>query len=98
MAVEKKLSDFIVEQGPPCQDSLDEFLKLAETEAEMRDLMEYFIQYRELLRDEALEQLEKESTKLIEKLRDTKTSSLLEELQCFKDILSVQKMALAQEW
>ncbi|MDA2934219.1 hypothetical protein MYX82_07735 [Acidobacteria bacterium AH-259-D05] len=73
------------------KEALDEFLNLCMTENQLRETVTYLIERREQLKNEQLEKLEAESQKLIEKLKDINGLKLLEELQCFKEILALQK-------
>ena len=77
------------------KDSLDDFIKrYSSTETELRETIAYLIDHRELLRDAELETLKAETENLIEKLKDTKRKELLEEIECFKDILALHKRLL----
>ncbi|MDA2935272.1 hypothetical protein MYX82_13165, partial [Acidobacteria bacterium AH-259-D05] len=73
------------------KEAMDEFLDLCMTNNQLKETIAYLIERREQLRDEQLEKLEAESQKLIEKLQDINRLKLLEEIQCFKDILALQK-------
>ncbi|MDA2933469.1 hypothetical protein MYX82_03910 [Acidobacteria bacterium AH-259-D05] len=73
------------------KEALDEFLDLCITENQLRETIAYLIERREQLKNEQLEKLEGESQKLIEKLKDINRLKLLEEIQCFKDALALQK-------
>ena len=77
------------------KDSLDDFIKrYSSTESELRETIAYLIHHRELLRDAELETLKAETENLIDKLKDTKRNELLEEIECFKDILALHKRLL----
>ena len=68
------------------------FLKgLRSTERELRDIIEYLIQHRELLRDAELEKLENDARTLMEKLEKSRRAALLEEISCFKEILQLHR-------
>ena len=69
----------------------DFITRYSSTENELKETIDYLIQHREMIRDVELDRLEKESQKLIEKLEDISRLKLLEEIQCFKDVLTLQK-------
>lgn len=80
------------------QETTEDFLKkYSSTEREIRETIEYLIHHRELMRDVELERLEDQSKKLIEKLKRTKKKIILEEIECFKEILSLQKQLLQND-
>ena len=62
--------------------------------AELEQLIASLIQRRAELRREELHRLQAEAASLIEKLRHNEKQQLLEELECFKDTLSLQKQLL----
>lgn len=68
--------------------------KFSSTEREMTETIEYLIHHRELMREVELEELENQAQKLIKKLKETKQKIILEEIECFKEILSLQKQLL----
>lgn len=68
--------------------------RYSSTEKELRQTIAYLIRHREMLRDVELQQLETEAKKLIGMLKDTDLKKLLVELECFKDILALQKRLL----
>lgn len=68
--------------------------KFCSTEREVTETIEYLIHHRELMRDVELEELENQAQKLIKKLKETKQKIILEEIECFKEILSLQKQLL----
>lgn len=71
-------------------------LKHSSTRKELEETISYLIQHREMLRDVELERLEAESEKLLRKLREIDTEIILEEIQCFKEILSLQKKLIEE--
>lgn len=68
---------------------LDEFFDLAVDE--LQEMIEFLIAHRERLRDEEIDRLEQESQHLIEGLGDINRRKLLAEIQCFKEILALQR-------
>ena len=68
---------------------MDEFFDL--TVEELRDVISFLIDQREAIRDVELRQLEDEAGTLIEKLQDIDRRKLLEEIKCFKEVLSLHK-------
>jgi hypothetical protein len=77
--------------------SIEAFLKnLSTTQAELRDIIASLIRHRETMRDSEIEKLDAEASALIRKLSENKTMVLLEELDCFRDILALQKKLLGQ--
>ena len=78
------------------KDQTDEdFIKrYSSTENELRETIAYLIHHRQLLRDVELEQLQAEAENWVEKLKETKVQILLEELECFKEVLALHKRLL----
>ena len=80
------------------RESIEEFIEHGSaTQAELQDAISFLIHRRELLRDCAIEELEHESEQLIEKLADTKRRLLLEELECFRDILRLHRQLISDD-
>jgi hypothetical protein len=75
-------------------DAVDEFLRYCGSQRELRQTIAFLIEQRERIRDEELERLEAESQKLFERLKQTSRRKLLEEVQSFKDILTLHKKLL----
>ena len=71
--------------------AMEDFLKYSRSETEIREIIGYLIQHRELIRDAQIQELEDESEKLLEKLKSVKRKKLLEEIECFKEVLALQK-------
>lgn len=70
----------------------EEFLKeYASTEIELREMIDYLIHHRQLLRDAEIENLEAQLERHIGKLKETKTKILLEEISCLRDVLALHK-------
>ena len=65
-------------------------------ENEISDLVSYLIHYRELLRDEEIEQLSQESKNLLEKLESVNQAKLKEELACFRDVLALHQKRIEE--
>ena len=76
---------------------IDEFLKLARSEAELRELVADLIKYRERLKESALDELEQEAERLLSRLMETERRILVEEIECFKDILRLQKRLIEND-
>jgi len=74
----------------------EEFFKRYETfEREaLRETIAYLIENRQLLRDKEIARLEKESNTLLKKLEKIEQEQIIEELRCFKEALSLQKMLM----
>ncbi|HEV8130296.1 MAG TPA: hypothetical protein VGQ81_03530 [Acidobacteriota bacterium] len=72
-----------------------EFLaRYSRTEAELRESIDFLIRHREMMRDVELSRLEAEAHALLDKFNQVKQHKLLEEISCFKDVLSLQKQLL----
>ncbi len=79
-------------------ETIDDFLaRHSATELELRDTIAFLIHHREMIRDAELEVLQGETARLITKLTDTKRKILLEELNCFKDVLTLHKRNLRRD-
>ncbi len=73
----------------------EDFIKrYSSTETELRETIAYLIHHRQLLKDAEIEKLEAEAANLVKKLRETKVKILLEELECFKEVLALHKRLL----
>ena len=84
--------EFIKKYEAHNNETTEDFIsRYSRTETEFKDTIEYLIRHREMLRDVELEKLEAESDKLIHALHDLDRERLLEELRCFKDIMSLQR-------
>jgi len=93
----KTLSDdnFLKKYSAHEQESLEDFIKrYSSTETELRETIAYLIHHRQLLKDAEIEKLEAEAANLVKKLRETKVKILLEELECFKEVLALHKQLL----
>jgi len=64
--------------------------KTYEDEA-LRETIAYLIEHRQKLRDKELVRLEKEADTLLKKLERIEQEQIVEEIKCFKEILSLQK-------
>lgn len=79
-------------QPPGGIGSIDDLLAgFIATQAELRDIISYLILRREAIRDDALREIREETEALIAKIAANRNRMLLEELTCFKDILSLQE-------
>lgn len=74
----------------------DEPDKYGTADSELTELIGYLIERRVAIKRAELERLEAESGSLIEKLRHNEKQQLLEELECFKDTLALQKQLLGE--
>ena len=93
-----KDKDFFEEFEARQNETVDDYIaRQAGTAQELREMISFFIHHREMIRDCEIEVLEDETQKLIEKLADTKRKILLEELQCFKDVLALHKRLLKKD-
>ncbi len=87
--------DFLKKYRPHEQESLEDFIKrYSVTETELRETIAYLINHRQLLRDAELEVLQVEAESLVKRLKDTKLKMLVEEIECFKEILDLHKRLL----
>ena len=82
--------------APDNDDALESYLNLADSEAEVREMIGFLILHRQDLRDDALLALEKETEKLLEQLDMVSREKLVVELRCFKTVLRLQRR-LVQE-
>ena len=57
----------------------------------LRGTITFLIQHRELLRDEEISRLERESQSLTARAKDLDRRKLKEELECFQDVLAMHK-------
>ena len=74
------------------EQSVEEFIaRFGENQADIRNAITFLIHRRELLRDCEIEVLEHHCDKLIEQIASTKRKMLLEELNCFKEVLQLHK-------
>jgi len=73
-------------------ETADEIIKRCSgTEKELRAVIEYLVLHRQALSESELERLGVESEKLVKKLQTVELEKIIEEVNCFKDILSFQK-------
>jgi hypothetical protein len=84
-------NDDFEEQDSWSVETFDNFLKYCTTETELRQTIKHLIEYRELLRDEEIERLFKESSRLLERLQRYTDGRILEEIECFRDIVALQR-------
>ena len=93
-----KDKDFFEEYEARQNETVDDYIaRHGATEQELRDIISFFIHHREMIRDSEIEVLEAETEGLIKKLADTKRKILLEELECFKDVLALHKRLLRKD-
>jgi len=79
-------------------EGLPEFItEFNSTEYELRDIINYLIEHRELIRDEELEKLEHRAHRVMDKIKlAKKRKELLAELQCFRDVLTLHKKMIEE--
>ena len=71
------------------QTSLESFFDFGAEE--LGQTVRILIEHRELLRDEELDRLKRESSELAKRIRDLDQRKLKEELECFRDVLALHK-------
>ena len=64
---------------------------------DLKNAIAFLIHRRELLRDCEIEVLEHHCNKLIDQIADTKHKILLEELECFREVLRLHKRLLTND-
>ena len=83
---------------PDTEETPDEFLvRNMSSQADLRNAVAALIRRRELLRDCEIELLEHHCDKLIEQIADTKQKILLEELDCFKEVIRLHKRLIEND-
>ena len=74
------------------EETTEEFIaRFGENQADLRNAIAFLIHRRELLRDCEIEILEQHCDKLIDQVAKTKQRILLEELDCFKEVLRLHR-------
>ena len=82
---------------PGREETTDEFLaRQIGNGEELRDAISFLIHRRELLRDSEIEVLEAQSQLLGEKLAESRNRILIEELDCFREILRLHKRLVSE--
>ena len=76
-------------------DVLADYLRL--TGAELREALTFLIRHREQLRDENLAALDVEAERLHQSLERNDREKLLEELQCFRDVLALHQRLVEED-
>lgn len=77
---------------PDTEETTEDFLSRRTANGEeLREAIEFLIHRRELLRDAEIESLESQCELLVDILAEKKNRILLEELDCFREILSLHK-------
>jgi len=74
--------------------SLSFLEELGSTEQELREVIEFLIHHRQLVRDQVLEKLERDARELIERLERGKKVAVVEELSCFKEVLALHRQMI----
>jgi len=78
-------------QSPNAED-IDNFINgLSSSESELREIISFLIEHRELEHDRELERLQAEADALLSKLKQNQMDRLQESITCFKDILALHK-------
>jgi len=91
----KKEDEFVRKYEAAQNEKAEDFVRrYSATERELAANIEFLIVHRQLMRDVELERLEEESKKLLRKLKSLEVEEMVEEIQCFKEILSLQKTLL----
>ena len=73
-------------------ETADEIIRRSSgTEKELRAVIDYLVLHRQALSEAELERLESESGKLVKKLQTVELEKIIEEINCFKEILSFQR-------
>ncbi len=65
--------------------------RYSSTEAELKQTIAFLIDHRYQERDAELEVLDKKAKKLLKRLEAIHIQRMLEEIQCFKDVIKLQK-------
>ena len=91
MADETPDEDFLRQYNTHDSKSTDFIKRHSRTKAELREIIDFLIRHRELVRDIELQKLESESQKLLKRLREIDDQKLASELMCFKDVLALQQ-------
>ena len=80
------------------EDTDEEFLaKFSHDGAELREAISILIKRRELLRDCEIELLETQCKAMMDRIADAKQRILLEELECFKQVLKLHKRLVKRD-
>lgn len=79
------------------KESVEDFIRrYGSTEKELREMISYLIGHREMMRDVEIKKLESEAQSLLDKLKETNLRKLVEEIECFKDVLSLHKRLIEE--
>lgn len=80
------------------EDAVNAYIgRFAKTRHELKEIIAYLIRQRELLHEADITSLETEAQRLIERLNAVGLEKLLSELECFKDVLALQKRLLEKD-
>lgn len=71
--------------------SRDIVRNVGSTEEEVKTAIAYLIEHRKHVRDLQLGKLENETIRLVQRLKDIDMEKILEELECFKDVLVLHR-------
>ena len=83
---------------PDTEETFDAYLaRHVSNQADLKNAIAFLIHRRELLRDCEIELLEHHCDRLIEQIADTKQKILLEELECFKEVIALHKRLLKND-
>ncbi len=83
---------------PDTEETPGEYLaRHVSNQVDLKNAITFLIHRRELLRDCEIEMLELHCAKLIEQIADTKHKIVLEELECFKEVITLHKRLLQND-
>ncbi len=83
---------------PDTEETTDEYLaRQIESGHALREAIDFLIRRRELLRDSEVEWLDAQCRLLADLLAEKKNRLLIEELECFREIMSLQKRLVAED-
>lgn len=71
--------------------------RFSKTEAELKETIEYLISHRLMIKETELESLEHKAKSLLKKIKEIETEKLIEEINCFKNVLLLQKKLILKD-
>lgn len=74
--------------------ALNDYLKYCDSTTELRAAIHHLIEYRDLLRESEISQLQTDAEGLLERLREIEKEEILAEIRAFKDILTLHRRLL----
>jgi len=90
----KKPADYYESEPGTSEEYLARF---AANRDDLKEAILYLIHRREMLRDAEIEVLEARVEELIKKVSETKKEMLLEELDCFREVIALHKRLLIED-